>query len=348
MNDMFTQWLNTPAGISVVRKIMGKNTAEMDECDTSFWEMLLRDGKSRTVLTRLVNTQDWDGLKRKINSMYSSYKMESRRDKFYERVRQALSERPTELGYQPQRHYSYYGGDSTTCRVIPSFDELCELGFKPTYRSIEVSTLRESLTLQSLALEFLKSVNKFCKADCCIPVRTFCDYVRSGYSISHLYPPATHSEYPDKYVPEDQDQTIDKIFHGSQKDGWEGDTPGLADYTCRISENWVYTIEQLSQLADSVAYQLEHIKVKQGTLMLLLCLRIYCNLTMEIVSRALGFRSASGINAPMEKATAVIRESTSLYEGLSPDDLDPGMYNVFTGLLFDRCTEADCSQHNRA
>jgi hypothetical protein len=100
--------------------------------------------------------------------------------------------------------------------------------------------------------------------------------------------------------------------------------------------------EELAGFAGAVAHLLE-----RENLLLLLCLRMFCELTMAQVARILGYAGASGVDAPLRRAQALIEQACSVQEGLGRDDLDDEMFVRFTGLLLEKCKEEDCSRNSQ-
>lgn len=339
MKNSFHAWLRSHEGGQFLDRCLGRQKTEADD-KASFWEfLLLQEGRGSATLRALVEREDWEGLRRKIQSMHRLYLAEQNRDLLYQRVRQVLHAANQSFGYQAGDKYSWYGAADQTSPQAGTFEELREAGFTPTCPALNTEAIRTTEGILQLAATFREQLAAHRGRDCRIPLKTLCAFIRNFFEVSLVYEGRDSLHAPRTTGPSEADE----------RPAGERDDPRhlpntavllvSADVLRSASDTWL-SEDALQQIAAAVAHQLDREK-----LLLLLCLRMYCDLSLSQTAQALGYAGPSGVAAPFKKALAVIEEMTSLVEGLAADDLNDDMYHHFLGLLLGTCKEDDCSRY---
>jgi hypothetical protein len=321
----FAEWLNSSQCLELLRRCVAPqkfaHAGETDELAADLWLLLRRrGGKAQTVLGQLLTQGDWIGFERKIRSMLRSMVAETQRDPLYRRVRQVLCAAGDEFQYRPGQDYSVYGAKTGT-QSIPPFEELRAGGWNPVYPDMNPEELKTSKGILILASDFKNQLAAYLGEIRAIPLRELCAYIRSGFPVHLVY----SAKNPEESLSPDDDEDMD------------------ADMAADESLNPAHTHshEFLADLAHCVAAHLERIN-----LLLVFCLLQHCELSLENVAGALDLSGPSGVSYHKKKAFALIRELTSLHEGLSPPNLNPELFETFLHLLLEHCNHVDCSRYH--
>lgn len=337
--NAFHAWLRSRDGGRIVERCISSGDRRVDEEKTSFWEYLLRqEGLGSITLHALVEREDWAGLERKVKSLHRLHRAEQSRDRLYQRVRQVLHDADKTFGYQAGDKFSWYGAMPQDATPVGTYEELRAAGFDPVCPVLDSDSIRSAAAILQLAASFREQLVVYHGQDRRIPIQTLCAFIRNHFDIAQLYGDSrkTHAPNARPGFEEDERSTIER--------GNSRNLPNTANrYTSanalRSASNDWHSEETLKRLADVVAHQLEREK-----LFLLVCLLTYCGLTMAQAAKALGYAGPSGVAAPYRKAQILIKETTSLFNGMGEDDLNDDMFHHFLGLLLDKCKEDDCSR----
>lgn len=340
--NAFHEWLRGPEGGRFVERCMNRQDSDDAKENVSFWEYLLRqEGRGSAALHALIVREDWNGLERKVKSMHRLYLAEQKRDRLYQRVRQVLHDADAAYGYQPGDKFSWYGATGPAAPQAGTYDELRKAGFAPNYPVMETKAIRTADGILQLAATLREQLATHRGEDCRIPLQTLCGFIRDVFDVSQIYEPGDNSPAATS-PPETDEGEPDAVARENPRK-----LPTIADRyissdTLRAASNAWHGEEALERLADAVACQLEREK-----LLLLVCLLTYCALTMAQTATALGYAGPSGVAAPYRKAQLLIKEATSLVDGMGEDDLNDDMFHHFLGLLLGACKDGDCSRYAR-
>lgn len=342
--NRFHEWLRSQSGYVFLKRCNLLNLSDDSTDEKTFWDFLIsRGGKSQVVLQDLVEREDWEGLRRKLSILHSSFIAEQGRDPLYQRVRQVLQGADKSYGYQPGRKFSWYGSIASDAEEMHSFKELLANDFAPTYPTVKTEAIKTEACILVLAASFRAQILAHCGIDYRIPLQALCDYVRHGYDVSLVYEKTGEKKDRKTQFSSGADATADDETSRANNENARllPNTASFffASHVLRSSTNQLYNEEALARFAGVVASQLE-----REQLLLVLCLRVYCDLTMAQTAKILGYAGPSGVNVPFKRAQALIKEACSLHEGLGGDDLDEEMFVHFTGLLLESCKDDDCSR----
>ncbi|NCC25387.1 MAG: hypothetical protein EOM25_09360 [Deltaproteobacteria bacterium] len=318
--QFFLDWIHSVECSQLLMRCVGarkyNDLAEPDELSADLWVLLReRGGSCHAGLGLFLARKDWTGLERKIRSMLATMIAEGRRDPLYRRVRQVLASTVGEWMYSPGRDFSTYGGNG---EAIPAYEELLARGVCPIHPLLEPQDIRTAKGILHLADSFRNQVSKFLGPGRAIPLRELCSFIRAGYPVHLVY----EGHVPDESLDETEDEN----------------SFGPALELSRTDP--VHSEEFLAELAGTVAVQLD-----RAGHFLLVCLLIHCELTMESIARALNLAGPSGVAYHKKKAFGLIRELTSMHEGLSQPDLDEALFARFVVFLLDGCNDEDCSRY---
>lgn len=337
MNDAFNDWLDSAEGEAFVLRCLGREM-EDEGLRKSCLEIFRMCGeRPRAALNALILREDWTGLQAKLQSMLRSARDEEKRDKLYERVRQVLSKAGVSCGYQPGKLHSSYGAKQTDAPVVGSWDELKSSGFAPVWPELELKDVRTTAGILELADSLQTQLRVFQGCDCRIPLRTLCGFIGARYPYGQI---SASKEVPGAKTSPDIEE------HGSVNPEEDGNRSHTETSLCvsaanlRQASGLFCSDERLEEIAGTVACQLEY-----AELLLVVCLLMFCDLTLAQTARALGYAGPSGASARFQRAQAMIEELASLHEGLGGDDLDAELFTRFLGMLLGRCKDGDCSRY---
>lgn len=338
MTSILVQWLRSKAGGLFLEDCLKADQEAEAEAQISFWEHLVRQtGKGSATLQLLIHEQDWEGLRGKLQSMYRNFCKELNRDLLYQRVRQVLHKADSSYGYQPGDNFSWYGSTDPDAPRTDSYPSLQGEGFAPLIPSLDTNALRTTQGILLLAKSFREQLASQLGADYCISLRTLCEFIRENFDVSQIYGNdyslRTSEPFPgDAVTAQDYEQV----------GAWRAEAHQfMSADNLRLASNTWFNDADLQKLAQNLARQLQ-----EQELLLMLCLRVYCELSLAQVAKAIGYASPSGIQARLPKAYLLIAQAASLYEGLGADDLNEEKFQRFMGFLLEECKEEDCSRYS--
>lgn len=335
--EIFTAWLNSPECWQLLKKCahnyckkiadnpyttLDPGKDEPDDFAAELWRLLrTRKGGLANKLALFLVREDWVALQRYLMSIASSSLREQNRDKYYQRVRQALSDAGSSLGYQATTHQTSYGSMTQEAIAAPPYASLVDEGWKPTFPAITTDTVKKAATITKLAKIFREQLERHLGKNVRVQTRELCAYIRDGW------PAGTEYDIKETQIVQDD--------HGKPLS--ESDALTRADHS--QSQILAYSQEWLQNFSDRIALYLDD---KQ--LLILMCLRIYCDFTQKKVAQLLGLSGPSHVSYKMEQASNIINLFTSQEDRLSGEDLDENLYDIFLKMLLDNCKDEDCSR----
>ena len=275
-------------------------------------------GKITDILVR----GDKSGLQGYMKSMVHSFMLEQNRDKYYQRVRQSLSEQGSSIGYTISGLHASYGSTGEDADTILSYHDLVRQGFRPDFPKVSSKDLKKAKTILRLAEVLWKQIEEYLQIDVRIPVRELCAYIREGWPESTRY--------------EIETEQISQAEGGEELS--ESDLLTMADLdNARRSIMSEEDLKAVTSMADTIA-----LKLDDRQLLLVLCLKKYCDMPHKEIARILGLSGPSHVDYRLRKTFCALEPLLSRENGLSPEDFDQDLFDLFWKLLLNNCNDEDC------
>ena len=331
-NQAFFSWVNSQACWDLLlrcararRQFKSMTEDAIEDLAGSLW-MVLRTSleNPRGKLFVLIDRQDWRGLERYLKKKGKSLLKEQKRDKYYQRVRQALSA-TKDMGYTVVQGYGYFGSMREGAERTVVYDELLKQGFRPTFPPVAVDDVRSAKTIIELAKNFRSQVEDHLGYEVRIPVRELCSYIRKECPQGTEYDPVS-----DHTIETEGDTPIDE-----RPDPDESSDP----HRVKHSDQW------LTLRADCIARQLDDLD-----LLLVFCLKYHCDMVLREMAAALELSGPSHVSYVLEKVHRELRLLLSLEDGLGKEDFNENLFGRFHHKLLAHCKDEDCSRstHKKA
>lgn len=284
----------------------------------------LRGKKSgfKSKVADILSREDWPGLQRYMMSVTRSFVLEQNRDKYYQRVRQSLSEEKSDIGYLSSEFHASYGSTAEHAEIVLSYHDLVSRGFQPHFPKVPFEDLKKAKAIVHLATALWKQVEEYLKTNIRIPIRELCAFIREGWPEATRYGIETEQlarVEGDEELSESDMLTMANIDHS---------------HDSITSEE---KVNAMKGIADRIA-----LKLDDQQLLLVLCLKKYCDMPHKEIARILGLSGPSHVDYWLRKAFQTLEPLLSQEDGLSPEDLDQNLFELFWKLLLDNCKDEDC------